>query len=449
MTQTTRPFKVIISGGGVAGLSLALMLEKVGLDYVLLEAYSEIVSNKSGTGIVMLPNGNRILDQLGCYESLVHLAGNPIESVSFKDPSGELLSYTEGWQKRASERYGYMALWCDRGTVLQAMYDQIEDKSKILVDKKVDVIQQTDSEVEVTTADGSVYRGDIIVGADGVHSRVRQEIAHHASKMGLGEEYTAESVPSTYSCLFGISGKMEGLPEATLDYVLNKKFSYIIGTGPANRTYWGLMKNLGQTFHGSEIPRFGEKDKEEMIKEHWNDKIAPGVSVSDLYNNRLRPLFMAPMREYTYKRWHSGRMMMIGDAAHQMTVIIGQGGNQAVEDAAALTNHLVSALSSSTTERLSYEEIQRVFEGYQQARFDRVSRMVELSHQRQLMDSLDTPELEEIMLHKFPATLPGSVVQRWDQTFEPAACLYNLPVPARAKEFRWVNEPKDSESKDS
>ncbi|KAJ6013518.1 hypothetical protein N7540_008109 [Penicillium herquei] len=445
MTRTTQPFKVIISGGGVAGLSLALMLEKVGLDYVLLEAYSEIVSNKSGTGIVMLPNGNRILDQLGCYESLLHLAGNAIETVSFKDPNGEPLSCTEGWQKRASERYGYMGFWCDRGTLLQAMYDQVEDKSRILTGKKVDVIQQTDSEVEVTTTDGSVYHGDIIVGADGIHSHVRQAIVHHASKMGLSEEYTEESeVPSTYSCLFGISGKMEGLPEATLDYVLNKKFSYIIGTGPENRTYWGLMENHGQTFHGSEIPRYGEKEKEEMVKKHWNDKVAPGVSVSDLYNNRLRPLFMAPMREHTHKRWHLGRMMIIGDAAHHMTVIIGQGGNQAIESAAALTNCLVSALSSSGRETLSHQEIQCVFESFQQARFDRVNRMVELSHQRQLMDSLETPELEEIMLHKFPATLPGSMLQRWDQTFEPAVCIHDLPVPARAKEFRWADEPKES-----
>ncbi|KAJ5633952.1 hypothetical protein N7528_001794 [Penicillium herquei] len=443
MTRTTRPFKVIISGGGVAGLSLALMLEKVGLDYVLLEAYSEFVSNKSGTGIAMLPNGNRILDQLGCYESLLQLVGQGIESIGFKDPNGEPLAYTEGWQKRASERYGYMGLWCDRGTLLQALYDQIRDKSRILTDKKVDIIQQTDNEVEVTTTDGSVYCGDIIVGADGVHSRVRQEIAHQASKMGRGEEYAREDeVPSTYSCLFGISGKMEGLPDSTLEYVLNKKFSYIIGTGPENRTYWSLMKNLGQTFHGREIPHFSEKDKEEMVKEHWNDKVAPGIAVSDLYNNRLRPLFMAPMREYVHKKWHLGRMMIIGDAAHHMTVIIGQGGNQAIESAAALTNHLVSALCNSGTESLSYQEVQVVFEGFQQTRFDRVTSMVELSHQRQLMDSLDTPELEEIMLHKFPATLPGSVLQRWDQTFESAVCLHDLALPARDKTFRWANEPK-------
>lgn len=64
-----RPFKVVIVGGGFAGLSLAIMLEKFDIDYVLLESRDEIAP-AIGAGIAVCPNGCRILDQIGCYEPL-------------------------------------------------------------------------------------------------------------------------------------------------------------------------------------------------------------------------------------------------------------------------------------------------------------------------------------------------------------------------------------------
>lgn len=100
-----RPCKVIISGGGVTGLTLALMLEKVGVDYVLLEAHSDILCSNAGTGICMLPNGLRILDQLGCYEALLARAGYAIDSVTVRGPEGEILSHTDGWEKWALQRF--------------------------------------------------------------------------------------------------------------------------------------------------------------------------------------------------------------------------------------------------------------------------------------------------------------------------------------------------------
>lgn len=106
-----RPCKIIISGGGVTGLTLALMLEKVGVDYVLLEAHSDILCSKAGTGICMLPNGLRILDQLGCYEDLLAQAGHAIDSVTVKSPEGKILSHTDGWQQRALKRFVLPESW--------------------------------------------------------------------------------------------------------------------------------------------------------------------------------------------------------------------------------------------------------------------------------------------------------------------------------------------------
>ena len=67
-------FKVIIVGGSVSGLSVANMLERFDIDYVLLEAYPTIAP-QVGASIGILPNGFRILDQLGCYEPILDKIG--------------------------------------------------------------------------------------------------------------------------------------------------------------------------------------------------------------------------------------------------------------------------------------------------------------------------------------------------------------------------------------
>ncbi|KAL2834770.1 hypothetical protein BJY01DRAFT_252850 [Aspergillus pseudoustus] len=84
---TMGPCRVIIVGGGIGGLTLALMLEKNGIDYVLLEAYEEIVA-KASAGICLFANALRILDQLGCYEDPYSHAQDVIKTTSFYGPNG-------------------------------------------------------------------------------------------------------------------------------------------------------------------------------------------------------------------------------------------------------------------------------------------------------------------------------------------------------------------------
>lgn len=79
MPSTGKPFKVIIAGGGIAGLVLAHMLEKFNVDYLLLESHGEI-GPTIGASIGILPNGARILDQLDLYE--------PIAELDYKDKRG-------------------------------------------------------------------------------------------------------------------------------------------------------------------------------------------------------------------------------------------------------------------------------------------------------------------------------------------------------------------------
>ena len=82
-------------------------------------------------------------------------------------------------------------MFLDRQTVLQTLYDKIQDKSKVLTGKRVQTIDNSDPTiVNVITTDGSRYSGDIVVGADGVHSVVRQEMAR--LDVDTGRDYLEE-----------------------------------------------------------------------------------------------------------------------------------------------------------------------------------------------------------------------------------------------------------------
>ena len=99
---TKTDFRVIIGGGGITGLTLANMLQLYGIDFVLLESNSDLTPKGCG-GISLLPQGNRILDQLGLYSRLLALA-IPVDSLHFRDEFGEAIREVRGVNQSMNER---------------------------------------------------------------------------------------------------------------------------------------------------------------------------------------------------------------------------------------------------------------------------------------------------------------------------------------------------------
>ncbi|KAL2840601.1 hypothetical protein BJX68DRAFT_185187 [Aspergillus pseudodeflectus] len=439
MAQQTRPCTVLIAGGGIAGLALAVMLEKHGIGYTLLEAYPEIVA-PAGAGICMLPHGLRILDQLGCYEALVSKVQDVMEIMSYRDQKGEELVTLDGFTVKNVERHGYSTLWVGRRELLQVMYDCIRDKAKLLTKKRVESVRQLDNGIEVTTADGSVYRGDILVGTDGVHSQVRKEMVRHATEQGIAEDYAEEhKIPAKYECLFGASTAVPGIPRGYLAFGVNEGFSNVIGTGPKGRVYWFVTRKMDKTYFGSDTPKFTKGNEERFVREHWDDQITADVRFSDLYKAK-QDVIHTPLREFVYRKWHLNRMIVLGDASHKMTPVLGQGGNQALETVAALTNSLMAALKRPNSNRLSMSEIDGIFTEVQELRSPRVEKMMVESHEQQCMHALETPELREVMLHQFPQMAADLVPTFWDATIAPAVSIKTLPVPKRERTVPFEDE---------
>lgn len=268
-----------------------------------------------------------------------------------------------------------------------------------------------------------------------------------------------EALPSTYACIFGISEKVPGIEKGTLTSVFNKNFSYLVPSGPGNRTYWFLVRNLGKTVYGADIPRFTKQEEEALAKEHWNDHITETLRFSDLYENKINSVYTS-LPEYVYKKWYFQRVMTIGDACHkvrrqtriglcqnspltssrQFEPLTGQGGNSAIETAAALTNHLISALDKSTSQPLSKEDISSVFEKVQRQREDRVWGLVKASHARQRLECMETSTLRFIARYVFPYIPESIVMHRWIQTYCPAVSLGMFPLPNRPKKIPFHDE---------
>ncbi|KAI2723169.1 hypothetical protein DTO039G3_1544 [Penicillium roqueforti] len=132
--------------------------------------------------------------------------------------------------------------------------------------------------------------------------------------------------------------------------------------------------------------------------------------------------------------------MTIGDASHKFEPLTGQGGNNAMETAASLTNHLVAALKNSQSGTLSSAEISKIFEGVQQQREKRAWGLIKVSHARQRLECLETPFLKFIARYVVPRFSKSTVLSKWIDTYSPAVSLDMLPLPHRPREIAYFDE---------
>lgn len=222
--------------------------------------------------------------------------------------------------------------------ILEVFWKKLKNKSKILVGKAVKTVELEPTGVKVTTTDGSSYSGDVLIGADGIHSTVRQEMWRLADLLEPGYipasehtgrppvkfssrpvrklTYQLESLPCDYKCIFGISVLKGWKPSATQTHI-NNGFSYITISGPGNRVYWFLFVRMDKTYHHPNLPRFSEDDEALLVKEHSDDKLSERHTFQDLYDAKTSSV-LTPIPGYVFKKWHFNRIMTIGDAAHKV-----------------------------------------------------------------------------------------------------------------------------------
>ncbi|GAB1197893.1 hypothetical protein APSETT444_007198 [Aspergillus pseudonomiae] len=320
--------RVIIIGCSVAGLTLAHALAKRRIDYTILEAHGRLPQPFTGNAFTLLPNGSRILAQLGVWEEIV-AASDTIHSHSTFLEDGRLL---------------------ERIDVERLLSMSLEDKHRVFFGKCIMALNQSSSQAKVECADGSIFTGDLVVGADGIHSVSRGEILR--------------CLTSEYSGIYGISRPVPGLSPGHAHRTYGNGFSFIVNIGKEN-IFWLLSFHAGKVYCYPDIPRHSQDRAsiDQQVSPFLGAHVSSNVRFEELYCNAITYCHVA-LEEFLCEKWAAGKLVSIGDSVHkvwvnffrytsqlleyviynetwQMTPNLAQGANCAIESSASLANCIV------------------------------------------------------------------------------------------------------------
>jgi 2-polyprenyl-6-methoxyphenol hydroxylase-like FAD-dependent oxidoreductase len=303
----------LVIGGGIGGLAAALGLRRAGWGVSVFERAPEIA--EVGAGIAIWANGLRALDALGVGPA-VRALGLPEGEGWLRDWRGAPLLPLATAEARA--RYPELGLMLHRAD-LHALLLEALGRDAVRLDARLVDLADDGAGVEAVFADGTRARGDLLVGADGLHSMVRVRLHGDGPPRYAG--YTAWRAVVPFDAARLRPGESWGR---------GARFGH--APLPAGRVYMFATRNApaGERGPGGEraelLRSFGD----------WHDPIPAlldAVREEDLLRNDIydRPVL---------RRWGRGRVTLLGDAAHPMTPNLGQGACQALEDAVVLARHL-------------------------------------------------------------------------------------------------------------
>ncbi|KAL4785222.1 hypothetical protein BJX76DRAFT_367060 [Aspergillus varians] len=420
-------FRVIIVGGSVAGLVLAHCLHRASIDHVVLEKGNNIAP-ELGASIGIMPNGARILDQLGLHE-IIEQRIEPMSISQITFPDG--LALRSEYPQVIHERFGFPVAFLARTEFLKIAYEAYPEKAKILTGKRVTEVKRCLQGVCAVTDDGSVYVGSVIVGADGVHSRIRSEIWRTASAYtpGFISDEEKKSMTVEYACVFGISSGIKGLEAGEQVNAFLEKAAVMVVQGKDDVVFWFLFKKLDQKYVYPAVPRFSIDEAEKLCNRMKDVRLYQGLHIGDLWKNRV-VASMTALEEGLFKTWFYDRMVLLGDSVHKMTPNFGQGANCAIEDAATLASLIHKLLRENPSHQPSSLQIRDTLQRYQDIRYPRVKHIYDGSWTICRIHARDGLLLSLIGRYYTPwdTNLPANLASK---AFADGETLDFLPLPVR------------------
>ncbi len=194
---------VLVVGGGIGGLATALAAARAGRDVWLVEQAAEF--GEIGAGLQLGPNAVRAFDRLGLYDAVAKNAVFPSRSVVRDAMDGSVLTVLD-FGSSFVKRYGYPYIVAHRRDVLDALLAACHAQPKIHLEngRQVVGVHEDAEAAAVTFADGETYRARVLVGADGINSRVRRLLdtsdptfsGHVANRGAIAVEDTPHPVSS-------------------------------------------------------------------------------------------------------------------------------------------------------------------------------------------------------------------------------------------------------------
>jgi 2-polyprenyl-6-methoxyphenol hydroxylase-like FAD-dependent oxidoreductase len=308
--------RALVAGGGVAGPALALFLARAGIEPVVFEAYPP--SGEVGGGFQIAPNGLRVLAELGLAEALL-AKGHPCSDMAFRNHRGRLIGVAR------TARAG-LAVNVMRATVHQVLRDEAERRGiEIRYQKRLTSVIEAGREVVATFEDGTTEVGDFLVGADGVHSRVRACIL---------PEFAAPRDTQMISiggfCAAGVTPPADPDDAGRLTFVVGPRYQFGYSKMGATQWGWWCHAHASSAEERAALMAMPFSALRDRMLERYAGWSAPVQDLIASTEGWLRtPIHDVP----ALPSWHRGRVLLLGDAAHAMSPAGGQGASLALEDA--------------------------------------------------------------------------------------------------------------------
>jgi 2-polyprenyl-6-methoxyphenol hydroxylase-like FAD-dependent oxidoreductase len=206
-----------------------------------------------------------------------------------------------------------------RRDLLRIISDHLPDKSKIHLSKRVVSVDHSESGVTVHCKDGSEYHGDIVVGADGVHSTIRGEMREHMEKLNPGSAAKdMNSLSAEYNCIFGMGDPVEGvLHPGDSHRSYSKDHSTLAFVGEGGALYWFLFSKLDKRYYGKDIPRYTSADAEEHVKPFFDIHMTDTIKFGKVWEKRTLVSFVC-VEESQNEFWTADRFVCLGDSVHKV-----------------------------------------------------------------------------------------------------------------------------------
>ena len=329
--------RVLVAGGGIGGLTAAIALRHQGIDALVLEQAE--VPAEIGAGIQIASNAAIVLRELD-LESAIRAVGVKPQSYDYRDLRTGRMLYQAPLGDEAARRYGAPMYNVHRADLIRILFDAVPAEAKRL-GARCTAVSQTDDGVEVRLQTGETLRADALVGCDGIHSVVREHLRGNEEKHFANILMWRSLVPAE---------RLEGLG-------LEERGNYWFGPGRTLITYWVRPKNLYSIL--ASVPAH------EVQRESWTESgdIAEMLRSFEDAEPRARAMLEQANSAFItgmYYRdpidsWTSGRITLLGDAAHPMVPFLAAGAGQSIEDAWTLARVLARRRDDVPGALLEYE----------------------------------------------------------------------------------------------
>ena len=343
---------IAIVGAGMGGLAAAATLLRIGMNVDVYEQAGQFA--RVGAGIQMMPNSMKVLREVGVEASVRETSFKPYSHLNREWDTGRVLRELP----MPEDLFGAPYLCMHRADLTDALADAVPAEI-IHFNRKLVGLEEVPGGIRLAFADGSRATADALIGADGVHSLVRELV--------VGPDEPIHKSRIAYRAVFP-SERLKGRD-----------------LGPSRTKWWGVDRHIviyyttatkSEIYFVTSVP----EPAEWLTPESWSAKgdVKEVRAAYEGFHPDVRAVLdacpdchkWAILEREPLPRWSDGRVVLLGDACHPMTPYMAQGAATAIEDAAVLARCI---------DAVEGDDLEGAFRRYEANRKPRTSRIQAIS----------------------------------------------------------------------